>query len=135
MNEMSLEEYEKTEGYKKFILENPAIGILKVQVFTADQAIPIANAKVSISKVIDQDQVLFFEGLTNDSGIIDNIKLPAPGGEYNTETFEIPKYTTYQLNVSNGDYHTDKKYEVAMFGDIKVLQYIKMLPNNVGGIY
>ena len=134
MKEMTLQEFEKTKEYQTFISQNPATGLLKVQVFTADQAIPISNAKVLITKILDNNQVLFFEGITDSSGIIDNIKLPAPGGEYNMETFEIPKYTTYQLNVNNGNYQTDKQYEVAMFGGVKVLQYVKMIPNNPGGV-
>ncbi len=134
MKEMTLQEFEQTQEYQTFISQNPTNGILKVQVFTADQAIPISNAKVIITKLIDNDKVTFFEGLTDSSGIIDNIKLPAPMGEYNMEKLEIPKYTTYELKVSNGNYKTDKQYEVAMFGGVKVLQYVKMIPNNPGGI-
>lgn len=126
MDYMSLEEFEKTDAYKKFIEENPSTGVLKVQVFTADQAIPISNAEIFITKTIGDNDVLFFSGKTDMSGIIDNIILPAPKGDANFDNFEIPKYTTYDLIVSSEQYKTIKQYEVSMFGDVKVLQYVKV---------
>ena len=110
MDYMSLEQFEKTDEYKTFIEENPSTGVLKVQVFTADQAIPIANAEVFITKKIGDNDVLFFSGQTDSSGIVDNIILPAPKAEINLDTFEVPKYTTYNLVVSSDEYKKIKQY-------------------------
>lgn len=132
MNNISLEEFKKLPEYQQFIEENPSAGSLKIQVFTADQAIPIENANIFITKKIGNYNVLFFRGVTDSSGIIDNIILPAPGGEYNIETFEVPKYTIYDLIANSDKYKTIKQYEIAMFGDVRVLQYVKMLPNKSG---
>ncbi len=129
MEYMSLEQFEKTDAYKSFIEENPSTGVLKVQVFTADQVIPIANAEIYITKTIGDNDVLFFNGKTDMSGIVDNIILPAPNGDANFEEFEIPKYTTYNLIVSSEEYKTIKQYEISMFGDVKVLQYVKVSLN------
>ena len=120
MDYMSLEQFEKTDEYKTFIEENPSTGVLKVQVFTADQAIPIANAEVFITKK------MFFNGQTDSSGIVDNIILPAPKAEINLDTFEVPKYTTYNLVVSSDEYKKIKQYNISMYGDVKVLQYVKI---------
>ncbi len=133
MNYMSLEEFQKTEEYQEFIKENPNIGTLKVQVFTADQAIPVADADVYISKQIGNDHVLFFQGVTNSSCIIDNIKLPEPEGNIDIEEVEIPKYTVYDLTVRSKTYNDTKKYRISMFGGDKVLQYVKIVPNGIGG--
>lgn len=132
MQNISLEEFKKTEVYQEFITQNPDKGTLKVQVFTADQAIPIPDTEIYITKEIGDYNVLFFQGVTDSSGIIDNIELPAPGGEYNVETFEIPKSTTYNLVASNDKYKEIKQYNISMFGGVRVLQYIKML-SNIGG--
>lgn len=134
MKDISLEEFKKTEEYQQFIKENPSTGILKVQAFTADQAIPVPDTEIFVTKKIGDYNVLFFKGVTDSSGIIDNIALPAPGGEYNETTFEIPKYTTYDLIASNSRYNVIQQYQISMFGDVRVLQYIKMLPNGVGGV-
>lgn len=126
MDYMSLEQFEKTDEYKTFIEENPSTGVLKVQVFTADQAIPIANAEVFITKKIGDNDVLFFSGQTDSSGIVDNIILPAPAAEINLDAFEVPKYTTYNLVVSSDEYKKIKQYNISMYGDVKVLQYVKI---------
>ena len=126
MDYMSLEQFEKTDEYKTFIEANPSTGVLKVQVFTADQAIPIANVEVFITKKIGDNDVLFFSGQTDSSGIVDNIILPAPKAEINLDTFEVPKYTTYNLVVSSDEYKKIKQYNISMYGDVKVLQYVKI---------
>ena len=38
------------------------------------------------------------------------------------------KYTIYDWTAINDDFETIKKYKIAMFGDIKVIQYVKMIP-------
>ena len=128
MINVSFEDFQKLPEYQKFRQENPSTGNLKVQVFTADQAIPIANTQIYITKQIGNYNVLFFQGVTDSSGIIDNIILPAPSPEYNIEEFETPKFTTYTLIASNDEYKKIKQYQISMFGDVKVLQYIKITP-------
>lgn len=125
-NSIPLDEFEKTSNYKKIIEENPSIGTLKVQVFTADRAIPIPNTEIYIVKEIDSQNILFFRGVTDMSGIIDNIELPAPKGDYDIDNFQVPEYTTYNLIANNSEYSTIKEYNVSMFGGVKVLQYIRM---------
>lgn len=126
MNLITYEEFKKTEGYKKFIKENPDKGYLKIQAFTAYQAIPIENVEILITKDIGNDKVIFFQRKTDSSGIINNIELPAPTGTVDLNAQEIPKYTTYDLTAIHEGYEAIKKYEIAMFGDVRVIQYIKM---------
>ena len=52
MNIISYEEFKNTDLYQKFISENNDVGLLKVQVFTAYNAVPIENTEVVISKDI-----------------------------------------------------------------------------------
>ena len=65
MNLVSYEEFKKTDSYKTFIKENPSTGTLKVEVFTAYQAIPISDTDIIITKDIDNQKVLFFVGKTD----------------------------------------------------------------------
>lgn len=126
MNNITLEQFKNLPEYQNYLQNNPSTGVLKVQVFTADQAIPIPNTQVYITKLIDNYNVLFFEGVTDSSGIIDNIILPAPSGDFDLEDFVTPNYTTYQLVASNDELKQIKQYQISMFGDVKVLQYVKM---------
>lgn len=128
MNLTPYEEFMQTEAYKKFIEENPAIGSLKIQAFTAYQAIPIPDTEILITKKINDQQILFFKGYTDSSGIIENIELPAPPSLSSNELEAAPAYTIYDLTAINEGYETIKRYEIGMFGDIKVIQYVKMTP-------
>ena len=62
MNLVRFEEFKKTESYQEVIKENPSTGRLKVEVFTAYQAIPIPDTDTIITKDIDGKKVLFFAG-------------------------------------------------------------------------
>lgn len=128
MNLISYEEFKKTDAYRQFLEENPSTGILKVEVFTAYQAIPIPDTQIIITKDIDSEKVLFFSGKTDSSGMISNIELPSPKEEPDYQPGTIPKYTMYDVTAIHEGYERIKKYDVAIFGNTGVIQYIKMIP-------
>lgn len=133
---ISLEEFKKLDEYQKFIKENPAIGYLKVQVFTAYGAIPISGADILITKDIGEYRVVFFQGKTDSSGIISNIELPAPPIDTFPDPNTPPQYTLYDLTAIHEGYESIKKYLIGMFGGIGIIQYVKMTPKidlNNGG--
>ena len=125
---ISYEEFSKTDDYQGFVGVNPKQGSLKVMAFTAYQAIPIENAEIIITKEIGGNNVLFFRGYTDSSGIIDNITLPAPTSGYDDNSFQTSSTTSYKLTAIKDNYDCVKQYIINMIGDVKVLQYIKMTP-------
>ena len=66
------------EVYQQFLKDNPSNGYLRIRAFAANQAIPISNLNITVSKMIDNNNVIFFEGATNSSGLIERITLPVP---------------------------------------------------------
>lgn len=120
------ENFKKLDDYQQFILDNPDVGYLKVQAFTAYGAIPIENVNIVIYKDIGSYRVIFFEGVTDSSGIISDIMLPAPETIKNPET--TPSYTVYNMTAIHSQYEAIKNYSIGMFGDVRVLQYVKMMP-------
>lgn len=126
MNIISFEDFKKMPEYQKFINENTDTGGLKIQAFTAYNAIPIPDTEIMISKDIGNNRVVFFRGFTDSSGIIDNILLPAPKSVVGS--IEAPLYTTYNLTAIHVGYESIKQYSIGMFGGIKVIQYVKMTP-------
>ena len=87
----------ENEVYQQFLKDNPSTGILKVQIFMAEQAIPIPNVNITIEKEVSKIELNFFEGITDESGIISNIILPAPVIKNSDE----PEYVTYELIVKH----------------------------------
>ena len=114
--------------YQQYINENPKVGFLKIRAYTASGAVPITNLKVTISKIIDNNNVIFFEGLTDSSGVIDKIVLPTP--TISTDDLTEPKGATYNVIANyNG---TNYNYIVNIYENVLVVQPINIIPRMMG---
>ena len=124
------------ENYPEFALENTKTGILKVQVSGANQAFPLSDVEVEIWKEINGDKVVFFKGTTDNSGIIDNIILPAKPSKKDVEEASDIIYTSYILTITYPKNNVTKSYEIGIFDDLKVIQPIRIstMSTEMGGI-
>ena len=127
MEYISFDEFKKLDIYEDFIRVNPDLGVLKIEAFTANEGIHIPDTDIVIYKDIGEYNVVFFKGKTDSSGMIDNIYLPTPK-KSDSMSLEIPLYTVYEMNAYHIGYERIKKYSIGMFGDVKVIQYVKMMP-------
>ena len=116
------QEFKSTDMYEKFIKENSARGILKIEAHSSTNAYPLKNVRIVVSKMIENDKVIFFDGLTNESGIIENIILPTKvlTDEVNSAADII--FTTYDVEASYPDNDLKKDYNVSIFDNVKVIQ-------------
>ena len=114
-----------TDKYPDFANENSGVGTLKIQAFIADQAYPVENVDIEISKEINGDKVTFFTGKTNSSGIIDDIYLPAKPAKDNVESVEDITYTTYNIKATGPRTKAVREYEISIFDGMKVIQSVK----------
>ena len=78
------------------------------------------------SKTIDNNTIIFYEGNTNESGIIDKISLPTPKLNQNDEV--IPSYTTYDIKAIYNNTTLSNTYKVNMYENIYVVQTINIVP-------
>lgn len=129
MNIIGYDEFKKTDLYADFIKENPDVGHLKVQVFTAYGAIPVSDTKIIITKDIEEYKVIFFQGETDSSGIISDIALPSPVTVTSLTPEVVPGYTIYELTAIHQGYETLKSYSIGVLGGVNIIQYVKMLPD------
>lgn len=132
MEYITLDEFKTFPEYKTFIRENHDTGILKINVFTAGGAIPLSNTNILIMKQIGNYNVLFFNGMTNSMGVIDDIILPTP--ERITNNTDLPRYTFYELSAIHTGYQDIKQYTISMFGGTKVIQYVRLTPEVILGV-
>lgn len=111
-----------SEFYKKFINANPALGFLKIRAYAARGAVPISGMRVVISKDIGEDKVVFFEGVTNDSGVIERIALPTP--QMALDNMVVPVINQYDINTTydGGNY----LYKVNIYDSIYVVQNVNV---------
>lgn len=128
------EEFKKTLTYNEFSNENSGEGILKIQASAASRAIPLKNVSIVVSKIIDGNRIVFYNGLTDESGIIESIILPAQKslGEITSSSDVV--YTTYDVSAKYLDY--DKDFNVSIFDGIKVIQPVRIPINDLieGGL-
>lgn len=128
MNNVNIKDsnFISTIVYKNFMIENTGRGILNIRASFANQALPITNLKVVVSKEIENYNVIFYEGVTNISGLIGKISLPTPPKENND--LIAPKTTTYKITAlyNNREY----TYVVNMYDGICAVQNINIVPSN-----
>ena len=118
-------EFLNSELYKSFINDNPGVGFLKIRAYAASQAVPISGLSVFVSKDIDGNKVIFFEGVTNESGVIEKISLPVP--RMDTDNMISPILSTYDVDTF---YEGERRlYKVNVYDNIYVVQNINVTPN------
>lgn len=125
------EEFKDSSIYKNFININNGKGILKIEASTASEAYPLEGIEVTISKKLDGNNVIFYKGVTNDSGIIDGIVLPTRRIDKEVENVSDIVFTTYDLVAKYPKYNMEKNYDVSIFDNIKVIQPITMSVNDL----
>lgn len=124
------EEFKSTAVYKNFINMNQKNGILKIEASTASGAYPLKGVEIVISKDFGEDKVIFYKGVTNDSGIIESIVLPTRETSMDVDDAKDIFFTTYDLVAKYPKYNLEKKYDVSIFDDIKVIQPITFPVND-----
>ena len=128
------EEFKNSNIYKEFIKSNPTEGYLKIRAYAAGQAIPISGLNITISKIIDNNKVIFFDGSTNESGIIERIILPAP--KLLENNLDAPNSTEYNITATYYPDNIETNYTVKIYENIYVIQNINIVPDmkmNQGG--
>ena len=123
------QEFQNTEVYKDFIKNNPSNATLNIRASSANFAVPVEGVKIIVSKTIDNYKVIFFEGLTDESGMINQIILPTPSIVEND--LDIPNATPYDIEAIYEKDNVDNKYVVLMYPGICVIQNINLIPTLV----
>ena len=124
----------KSDVYKDFIKENPSHGNLRVRAYTASGALPVSGLKVVVSTEFENSDIIFYEGVTNESGLIEKISLPAP--KLIPDNLDVPNKTIYDVLAIYEKENLNKVYKVNMYEDVCVVQNINVAPDtlNVGDI-
>ena len=101
------ENFTKTDTYQRFIRDNSGFGFLNIRAYGANSAIPIANMKVEVSKIID------------------NIKLPSP--LISNDDLEIPSSIEYNVDAT---YNNEVlPFFIKIYSNIQVVQNINVVPS------
>lgn len=126
INISETEKLENNAAFQDFLKANPGVGTLKVRVSSINKALPVEGVDITVSKIIGDDTIVFFDGKTDESGMVKNIQLPTPSGNLNDEV--APEFTTYQLHAVYIPENFDKMYDIALCCGTSVIQNINITP-------
>lgn len=120
----------KFDNYEDFLKNNKQKGTLRIQVAAANRSFPISNAKVTVSLELNDGTREMFEGLTDSSGIIDNIVLLAP--EFNLsqdpDSGGVMPFAVYTTTIEHPDFVNAKFINVPVFPGIESIQAVNLVP-------
>ena len=128
------ESFRATETYNTFIKDNPAKAMLNIRASGASVAVPVSDVKIIVSKDIEDYKVIFYEGYTDISGMINSIGLPTPSIIEND--LDVPNGQSYDIEAIYEKDNIDRKYTILMYPGICTVQNINIVPTlSVGGFY
>ena len=120
--------------YDEFIRNNPSQGILRTQVFTADQAFPVSGAAVRVYIRLLEGERELFSGTTDVDGVADNIRLPAPDSSVSfDENSTIEPYAVYSLRVNKPGYSEAVFEGIHVFDSVTSIQPVELVPLSSDG--
>ncbi len=110
--------------------EGDSFGTLKVQVFAAQQVYPISSARVLVRR--SGEDPIIFEGYTDSSGIVDNIKLPTPGKSLSGSPSRLKPYSQYDVFVTQPNFVSRNYLGVPVFSGVESIQTVRLVPRQPG---
>ena len=116
---------DETESNAAEMRAADASGSISVQVTMANGAIPIQGAKVIIS---DANGKIIQSCVTDRSGKISRIELPAPSLEYSQSPGLSVPYYTYNIRIEKPGFYTEEFLNVAVFPGIESIQGASLEP-------
>jgi len=125
--------FKNSDVYNRFINAYPVFGYLKIRAYSASGAIPVRGLKIQVSTNFEGNKIIFFDGYTDTSGIIEKITLPAPKLDGGNE--DVPSKIIYNINATYPPNLLDLNYQVNMYEDIFVIQNINVVPTSESGGY
>ncbi len=122
------ENMQRQEDWMNFETRNTSNGFLKVQVYSAQGAFPLKDARVVISKEFDNQQKIFYEMVTDESGITEPVSLPAPDASHSFVVDGMRPYENYNVEVSKEGFQTSLREGLPIFPGVVSLQPIQLRP-------
>ena len=99
-----------------------SVGYLRVAVSTAEEAIPIRDARVTVTGE-GETRVLF----TDESGLTALFALPAPPAEASTSAFGENPFASYRVVVSKDGFYEQTTEYVPIFAGVTARQGINLI--------
>lgn len=104
-------------------------GGIRVHVFTARGAVPVAGATVIITREAGGETVLISVQQSDDCGDCPEVRVPAPPS---TADEQFPAYYTYDIAVQADGYYRERSADVPVFEGVVSVQSFDLIPLPAG---
>lgn len=117
------------DSYETFLSQNTGSGTLKVAVTTARKTIPLPSAEVTVTHQIGDRQHIFHQVRTNESGIVEQLPLPAPQKSLSQTPDSTQKsYASYDIQITLPGYQSAFFTAVPIFDGVESIQSVDLTP-------
>lgn len=109
---------------------NARRGSLRFRTYTARDALPVAGARVVVSKNIGGKKHVFYSLTTDSSGLTQVMSLPAPPKELSeTPDSSVQPYALYDAEITAAGYNDVLIRDLPVFEGVLSLQKVAMVPD------
>ena len=116
-------------SYDAFLRSHPGQGNLKVQVSTARGTFPVSNALVEVTKEFDGVERVLYKNVTDLSGIVERMPLPAlPVGYSQQESTAQYSGTPYQVSVYHPAFMPLRLSTVEVYDGVETILPVSLEP-------
>ena len=130
MKEYSIfnEEFLKSSIYQEFKRLNPGYGNLKIRAYAAREALPVEGVHIIISTIYQNSKIVFFDGYTDSSGMIEKLELPTP--LVNSDNLIAPLSISYEIRAEDVNNSMNQLLSVNLYDGVCVVQNIHFIPES-----
>ena len=117
------------DEYEEYIRAYPGRGTLKVQISVARGAFPLKNVLVDVSQIYNGVRYSLYNDVTDISGIVDNMVLPARSVEstLNFESSQLPE-AEYLVTIFHPDFQELADCAVVIHDKTETILPISLVP-------
>ena len=115
-------------AYEEYIRRYPGRGTLKVQLSVARGAYPIRNAMVDVAQILDGVRYSLYSDVTDISGIVDNMVLPARSIGTTLNFDELLPEAEYMVTIFHPDFQEITDCRVVIHDRIETILPISLTP-------
>ena len=123
---LQAEESNSDDPIRTFLSQNPSFGTLLFQVAGGQGVFPVPNAKVSITKALNDRLTLSIAVLTDESGKTVPISLPAPNKVLSQSPNNGIVYASYEAEVTAEGYLPTEIKNLPVFDGVTTIQPVNL---------
>lgn len=105
-----------------------SLGYLKTAVTTGRGVLPVPNAQVIVTRVVNEEEILEQAARTDISGYTPLFTLPAVSGIYSQSPANADPFTYYTIYVRADGFYPVRLRNVPLYGGVTAIQPVDLIP-------